>query len=364
MAYHEPMRRVLSNLHYRLCSFVRDNTSPLGRDLAQRTVLAMVAVAFGTMLLAHVSFVHRAISNLPEEKPQHNIPLSCLASIRGFSKDVDVTHLVLMNEIPRADSIRSQGSGSSAALMMKGIDAFNDVVTACESDDAEKQTCYDMHPKDVQFSYSKEKGYLQLSSELLAKHGISVQYVVVSRTDTNCFGKTFLQFLVGVFGTDTVLVNWLLGAYDSHGFILNAKSKVIADLRQYSTLQTLDETCLADDGTSIAYKRFRWYEQALSKCGMILKTSFLFFITTTLVSFTLRETQERMLEFTLNLEHRYRHSQPVVDIVLTHIIENLVFVPIMVGIIFFLIEFYRGDKFLAFIVLSIVWVCEAFAVVW
>lgn len=42
--------------------------------------------------------------------------------------------------------------------------------------------------------------------------------------------------------------------------------------------------------------------------------------------------------------------------------ENLVFVPIMVGMIFFLIEFY-GDKFLAFTVLSMVWICEVFSAI-
>jgi hypothetical protein len=33
---------------------------------------------------------------------------------------------------------------------------------------------------------------------------------------------------------------------------------------------------------------------------------------------------------------------------------------IMVGMIFFLIEFIEGDKFLAFMVLTIVWLCEVF----
>eukprot|EP00547_Thalassionema_nitzschioides_P007270 CAMPEP_0194221742 /NCGR_PEP_ID=MMETSP0156-20130528/31256_1 /TAXON_ID=33649 /ORGANISM="Thalassionema nitzschioides, Strain L26-B" /LENGTH=295 /DNA_ID=CAMNT_0038952247 /DNA_START=968 /DNA_END=1855 /DNA_ORIENTATION=+ len=35
----------------------------------------------------------------------------------------------------------------------------------------------------------------------------------------------------------------------------------------------------------------------------------------------------------------------------------------MVGMMFFLIEFYGGDKVLAFMVLSLVWVCEAFSMV-
>jgi hypothetical protein len=101
----------------------------------------------------------------------------------------------------------------------------------------------------------------------------------------------------------------------------------------------------------------------LSKFTVVLKTSFLFFITTTLVSFTLRETQQRMLAFTLALREHVRSQQPLALLIIRHIIENLVFCPIMVGIMFFLIEFYRGDKFLAFMVLSLVWVREVFSVI-
>jgi hypothetical protein len=101
----------------------------------------------------------------------------------------------------------------------------------------------------------------------------------------------------------------------------------------------------------------------LFKAGVILTSVFLFFITTTLVSFTLRETQDRMLQFTFQLQAYVRANQPLGQLIGTHVIENLVFVPIMVGMIFFLIEFYGGDKFLAFLVLSIVWVSEVFSIV-
>lgn len=106
-----------------------------------------------------------------------------------------------------------------------------------------------------------------------------------------------------------------------------------------------------------------WYRRLSSKLAVVLKTSFLFFILTTLVSFTLRETQERMLGFTHQLQAHVRSRRSVVNIVTMHIAENLVFVPIMVGMIFFLIEFYRGDKILAFMVLSLVWLCEVFSVI-
>jgi hypothetical protein len=43
------------------------------------------------------------------------------------------------------------------------------------------------------------------------------------------------------------------------------------------------------------------------KVGVLFTIIFLFFTTTTLVSFTLRETQERMLRFTFLLQHHIRN---------------------------------------------------------
>ena len=67
------------------------------------------------------------------------------------------------------------------------------------------------------------------------------------------------------------------------------------------------------------------------KIGVIFSTLFLFFTTTTLVSFTLRETQERMLKFTFLLQHHVSHRIPYASLVFTHVVESLVFVPIMVS---------------------------------
>ena len=66
------------------------------------------------------------------------------------------------------------------------------------------------------------------------------------------------------------------------------------------------------------------------KIGVIFSTLFLFFTTTTLVSFTLRETQERMLKFTFLLQHHVSHRIPYASLIFTHVVESLVFVPIMV----------------------------------
>ncbi len=78
--------------------------------------------------------------------------------------------------------------------------------------------------------------------------------------------------------------------------------------------------------------------------------------------FHFRETQERMLRFTFLLQHHIRNRQPYHYLVLTHVAESLVFVPIMLGTLFFLIQFIN-DALLSFLVLSVVWICESYSVI-
>ncbi|KAG8650253.1 hypothetical protein MANES_07G017650v8 [Manihot esculenta] len=89
---------------------------------------------------------------------------------------------------------------------------------------------------------------------------------------------------------------------------------------------------------------------------------FVFFTTTMSVSFTLRETQTRMLKFTEHLQHHARHRLRTFQLIFVHVIESLVFVPIMIGILFSLFEFY-DDQLLAFMFLILVWLCELFTLI-
>jgi hypothetical protein len=69
-----------------------------------------------------------------------------------------------------------------------------------------------------------------------------------------------------------------------------------------------------------------------------------------------------MLKFTVQLQHHARHRLPTFQLIFVHVIESLVFVPIMIGILFFLFEFY-DDQMLAFLVLTLVWLCELFTMI-
>jgi hypothetical protein len=321
------MERVLYNLHHKLCTTALQRTTARGRRLAERVIFAIFVGGFCVTLIAHVSFVHRDTTTL-DGRPLKSIPLTCLNSIQGFSNDAAVTHLSLLDDDDSATSWTLQ---------------FNETDSACPG----------APPEKIYFSYSRVQGYLFLSPDLCTHHNLTVQYVAVSKKDEHCFGRPLLQKIAFLLtGPDTIMLNWLLGTSHSKGYIYNPRTKTLLDLSQYSQLETVANS-----------NQKPWHQQILSKAAVVLKTSFLFFIVTTLVSFILRETQERMLEFTHQLQTRVRLGRPIINLVTTHLVENLVFVPIMVGMIFFLIEIYRGDKVTAFMVLSIVWVCEAFSVI-
>ncbi|CAK4073439.1 unnamed protein product [Aphanomyces euteiches] len=171
---------------------------------------------------------------------------------------------------------------------------------------------------------------------------------------SDCFGVQHLGhspiwsvFLDKVVGFDTILINQFIALADGKGFLRNEFSKDTYNLNYASEFQSTTATI---------------YSRAAFKVGVFFTILFLFFSTTTLVSFILRETQQRMLRFTLALQHHIRHRMPYVKLVFSHIIESLVFVPIMVGMLFFLFEFFK-DRLLAFMVMSLVWLCELYSVI-
>jgi hypothetical protein len=423
MSYQYPMERVLYNLHHQVCSFALRRTSSRVRSLAENSLLVLALCGFGALLLAHLSFVYRgnwhlhrleSSMNNGDGRPLRNIPLTCLSSIPGFVKGVDVTHLSLVGG-DVSDASDSGGSGmqesrafhsswfldndadasTSASASPAGTGKQDGLICASSSETSTSDTgsCLAVEGINVLYSYSKVKGYLLLPAEVCAQHNVSVQYVMVSKTDVRCFGEPFLQHLIfRLLAPDSVMLNWLLATYNATGFVYDPRTETMLDLshsqQHYSQSHSLQNSNFVEQtgdsththspaehththtsGITSRYHHFfssPWYngyQQLSSKLAVVLKTSFLFFITTTLVSFTLRETQERMLGFTQQLQAHVRSRRPVVNIVTVHIAESLVFVPIMVGMIFFLIEFYRGDKFLAFMVLTIVWLCEVFSVI-
>lgn len=69
-------------------------------------------------------------------------------------------------------------------------------------------------------------------------------------------------------------------------------------------------------------------EYLMFKLGVLTTSLFVLFTSTMSVSYTLRETQSRMLRFTVHLQHHARHRLPTFRLITLHVLESLVFVPV------------------------------------
>lgn len=196
------------------------------------------------------------------------------------------------------------------------------------------------------YVYTMEKGYILLPEEARSRHGIRTNNISISARH-GCFGNRWQQLLINrMVGYDTILMNSLL-SFPGQGYLYNYQTKELYNL-----------TYVHEQPESSA----KFGDYLVTKCGVLMMSLFVFFTTTMSVSFTLRETQTRMLRFTVQLQHHARHRLPTFQLIFVHVIESLVFVPIMIGILFFLFEFY-DDQLLAFMVLILVWICELFTLI-
>ncbi|KAG8097721.1 hypothetical protein GUJ93_ZPchr0013g34912 [Zizania palustris] len=196
------------------------------------------------------------------------------------------------------------------------------------------------------YFYGVEKGYFLLSEGAKLRHGVRMINITISARNP-CFGNRWQQLLINsIVGYDAILTNSLVNS-PGHGYLYNFQTKELYDL-SYGHEPPAGPT--------------RFGDYFVTKCGVLLMSLFVFFTTTMSVSFTLRETQSRMLRFTVQLQHHARHQLPTFQLIFVHVIESLVFVPIMIGILFFLFEFY-DDQLLAFLVLTLVWLCELFTMI-
>ncbi|XWS67936.1 hypothetical protein CRYUN_Cryun04dG0047600 [Craigia yunnanensis] len=196
------------------------------------------------------------------------------------------------------------------------------------------------------YLYTMEKGYFLLPEVAKSQHNIRTTNISISARHP-CFGNRWQQLLINRFiGYDTILMNSLLHQ-PGQGYLYNFQTKEFYNLSYAQELP---------DGSA------RFGDYLVTKCGVLIMSLFVFFTTTMSVSFTLRETQTRMLKFTVQLQHHARHRLPTFQLIFVHVIESLVFVPIMIGILFFLFEFY-DDQLLAFMVLILVWLCELFILI-
>ena len=265
------------------------------------------------------------------------------------------------------------------------------------------------------FQFALEKGWLLINPEERARHRVVERTVEISgnlydecmsplinnlsvrkngkvdaTNDTleNISRDIMSLLLRGILqtflGYETIIVHSLIALYGGRGYLAieGAASGELLDLgtaAEYTIVASaggsetgrnawfgrragMGEEEVEDRTNIAAYDTSRIGKLIGYKLGVILTALFLFFVTTPLVNFTLRETQERMLKFTILLHHHVRHQQSYFALIAAHMVDSLVYIPIMVGMVFFLFQFF-DDQLLAFIVLSVVWICEVYSAI-
>jgi len=387
------IERVFFSFHDKICKFALRYSNHRVRSFIENLVLFCGVLSFSTVILCHRTFVYRggAIKSEAVSMNGLSIPSMCLRNIEKFQYNVDVTHI----------AIEDSDAKSKSYIYNRIRHDFN------QSSELQNETCLDdpqqnflstvaEHEIDpssllnISLSFSETKGFLFLEPSSLPYRNISSQHVVITTGDSTCFSNDPILRYVAKSSTgilNTIALNWILGAKNgTNGFIYQRQTEDLIELEGYLARYSFrwptktsyssnggDTTTLNHENIENDLRRkekyytptLRWHHNYLIfKAGVLISTLFLFFLTTTLVSFTLRETQDRMLYFTYQLNLHIRRRMPYSNLILSHVIENMVFVPIMIGTIFFLMDcFYNGDKVLAFIVLSGVWICEVFSAI-
>ena len=221
------------------------------------------------------------------------------------------------------------------------------------------------HPRRLYLGSFQEKGFVALSPQAFSKLNVTSKEIHLS-TDASCLGNPYQRWVVrNIVGYDAVVINWSMhlgrlletrlnrSSLPNVGFLRNTRSNFIFELRTGHHMGFNDLKNL--------YKVLAFIAHRL---GLLSTTLLLFFLSTTMVSFILRETQARMLKFTFILHYRIRNTVPYWDLVTAHVVETFIFIPIIIGIMFFLNEFYSGDRLLGFLTLTVVWMAEVYSVIW
>mmetsp|Transcript_28051 Transcript_28051/g.44947 ORF Transcript_28051/g.44947 Transcript_28051/m.44947 type:complete len:443 (+) Transcript_28051:133-1461(+) len=321
------MEKVFFRLHSKLISSVTSFCTLGSLRLVEYMALANALVLLCVLLFLHANFVGAANSN--------NCVVKELQKRIGSMEEFDVVQVQVAGIWSHLANVDLDGAEAIQLAKVNGGVAARELVATWLTDPV--------------FLYAKERGYLLLSPEARTKHGIRDLNISLS---FDCVREKtpFVMFVLDNFvGYDTVMANTFIQAGNGEGYMYSRISRDFVDLNNIST----------GYGTDTRSSRNEYFA---FKVGILVTTVFLFFISTTLVHHTLRETQQKMLEFTVELQRHIELGKPYHKLVLNHVANSVVFVPIMVGTLFFLFEFFN-DQLLAFIVLALVWICELYSVI-
>ena len=371
------MEQVFFRLHVRFVRAFCKVFPPISRGILEKLSLMNAMISLVLLISLHYFFIGP------------NARINCLSSVLHTvrdSKSIDI------NSIDVYDIRFVDGSSSNRFYLSTNVHGQNG--NNCKSinvKDVDIYTCHNFHYDDPWYKhyfYSFDMGYLMLPYRERQRYNIQQLNIEISRN--TCFGSELNGWTIkNIIGEDTIMLNWFLSSFNGRGYMYNSHSKEMFNLyynyesnapgfskesiANYRGRGTGDNMKVHDGSRSQSKVHIHdfeasptpsyWQQHVESKFGIAAKIGFIYFSTTSLVSYTLRETQNRMLKFTFLLQEQVRLHRPYIGLIARHLLETLVFVPIFVGFQFFLGDFFLTDQLLAFAVLSVVWLAEVYSII-
>lgn len=233
--------------------------------------------------------------------------------------------------------------------------------------------------RDISYTFAVDKGLLTLEAPMRDKLSLSRAELDIP-SDSPCFGDPYSRWLLHHFvGYDVPVLNSFALALHK----LAARSKGTEDVANkkrapylnilkpaitagWVSVDHAEEVHALSEAAEVSAKLAPGTSGLLTymllKLGTLCSAVFLLFATSSLVSFILAQTQQRMLRFTVALQTRVRARLPLSPLLAGHMVDSLIFVPIMLGSLFFMLSFFN-DQLLAFLVMLAVWVCEVLNII-
>lgn len=198
-------------------------------------------------------------------------------------------------------------------------------------------------------------------------HGVFITANDIAQSSHECFGPSIVPGIISRnFGYDRMLFHWALSRF------ANSASSDSSDVLANGVLYSLTSRKMVGFSDMYAFRETSGYvtgpdasivKQIQFTVKAVVSGFVLYFIARSMVSFILVSTQEKMLKFTYLLQYCVRQRIPHNDLIFSHLYESFVFVPIMLGVHYFLLDFFR-DQLLSFLMLSMVWLVEVYNVLW
>ena len=299
-SHHQWLEQVFFRQHLRCTRAVMRALGPAPRRVLEHALGLVALGACGLVVYLHGTYVARTGAPLAVE-------LRAAAAALGANRSVFAVNVVV-----------SDGPG------------------ACAVDDAADAACA---PDEASYWFSRDRGVVALGD--VARRDLRVPAATV-RCGSEGFGGP--RWALAVAGADAAVANAAVAAVGPRGYVRSERSNEFYDLARAERAAPFTRGALA---------------QALT---VLLKTLFLIFATSTLVSYTLRETQARMLRFAFELKENIGDNRAYLSLVASHLLDSAVFAPIMIGMMAFLFEFF-ADQVLGLLVLTLAWGAELFAAV-